>query len=174
MNLVLVGVRGSGKSAAGAAVASRIGLAFIDLDREIEKLAGKTVTSIFEEDGETAFRHLEARALTALSGREGMVVATGGGVVLSTENREKLRKLGVVVWLQVSPRKAVLRMDASTHRPPLTSRSPREEARHVEKQRFRLYQEIADRVIDTDKRSLQEVCHELEQLWRSLPDDHFR
>jgi len=168
VSLVLIGVRGAGKSAVGAALAGRLKLDFVDLDVEIERLAKKSIASIFRSDGEAAFRELETRALAAQKGRKGSVLATGGGVVLSKANREVLKSLGTVIWLTVDPANSLERMTCSPDRPPLTKLSPLAEAQEIADRRRSHYQEVADRTVDTDGRSVEEVCDELEQLWYSL------
>ena len=174
MNLVLVGVRGSGKSTAGTAVASRLGFELVDLDREIEKLAGKTLKGIFDVEGEEGFRRLETRTLSGLGNLEQAVVATGGGVVTSRENRRLLRSLGPVVWLRVGPREAVARLAGCEDRPRLTELPALQEAEVIAKRRYRYYQEVADHIIDTDGRTALEVCDALEQLWNNISDHHVR
>ena len=174
MNLVLIGVRGSGKSTAGTALASRLGFQLVDLDREIEKLAGKTIKEIFDMEDEESFRRLETRALAGLGSLDGVVMATGGGVVISQENRRLLRSLGTVVWLRVDPREAVARLAGCGDRPSLTKLPARQEAEEVAKRRFEHYQAVADHIIDTDGRTALEVCDALEQLWNHLPDHNVR
>lgn len=174
MNLVLIGVRGSGKSTAGVQLARRIDLSFVDLDREIEKLSGSSLAELIcGAGGEPEFRRLESRALARLAGCEGSVLATGGGVVQSRANRESLKRLGPVIWLAVSPEEAV-RRTAGERRPPLTDLPPLEEARQVAEHRAPLYHDLADAVVETDGKSLEEVCDELEQLWYDLSRHHLR
>jgi len=174
VNLVLVGVRGSGKSAAGAELARRLGLAFVDLDRAIEEAAGEPVAAIFARLGEAGFRSLESAALAGLRGVDRTVLATGGGAVIDERNRRILRDLGTVVWLRVSPESAVARTVGSRGRPALTGLSPEDEAREVARSRRAWYEEVADEVIDTDPLGLSEVCDELEQLWLLAARDDVR
>jgi len=168
VNLILIGVRGAGKSAVGAALAGRLRLDFVDLDSEIERRAGRSIVAIFEEDGEAAFRELESKTLLGLKNRRDCVLATGGGVVLSGANRQVLRSMGKVIWLQVDPANSVSRLSASHWRPPLTRLSPLDEARSIADQRRRFYQEASDQAVATDGRSVEEVCDELEQLWHAI------
>jgi shikimate kinase len=175
VNLVLVGVRGAGKSAVGRLLAERLGLVFVDLDELIESRTGETISEIFSLRGEVAFRQMESEALATLAGRDGMVLAAGGGVVSREENRVRLTRIGKTVWLRVCPEEAVHRMTRSfRHRPPLTPLSPLEEARHLAETRMRSYEEVAERVVDTNGRSPEEVCDELEQLWYGLQADDLR
>ncbi len=97
--IVLVGFMGAGKSSVGPLLARRLGLPFVDLDQEVQRLAGRSIPEIFQAGGEVAFRSLEARAVRALSAGVARVIATGGGVVEDPANRAHLQRLGTVVWL---------------------------------------------------------------------------
>jgi shikimate kinase len=174
LNLVLVGVRGSGKSAVGAELARRLGWRFVDLDVEIEARAGRSIIEIFASAGEGEFRRLETETLAGLGDLEQIVLATGGGVVVSEANRELLPVLGKIVWLRVSPEVALERIGDSRSRPALTDLPPIEEAREVARSRRAWYEQVADGAIDTDSLTLAEVCNELEQLWRALARDDVR
>lgn len=174
MNLVLIGVRGSGKSAVGAELARRLDFRFVDLDAEVEGEAGRSIAEIFERSGEAEFRRLEAAALAGLRGLERAVVATGGGAVIEEDNRRIISELGTVVWLRVSPETALRRMGDSSDRPVLTDLPPLEEAREVARARRAWYEQVADAQLETDASTLVEVCNELEQLWRALARDDVR
>ena len=98
--IILIGMPASGKTTVGRAVAQALSLPFHDCDREVERLTGRTIPEIFAAEGEEAFRTVESRALTALCTAEApCVIATGGGAVLSAENRRLLRRSGTVFWL---------------------------------------------------------------------------
>lgn len=98
MKLYLTGFMGSGKSAVGQVLAERLGLGYVDLDLEIERIAGATVVEIFERQGEAGFRHFESQALDALASADGLVVATGGGTIAQPGNRDRMSG-GLVIWL---------------------------------------------------------------------------
>ncbi len=108
----LVGMPGSGKSAAGRILADRLRLPFVDLDREVERIAGRTVVDIFEQEAEAGFRALEARALASVAASPMSVVATGGGAVLLEENRRLMRRTGLVLHLSVDEQDALARLAA--------------------------------------------------------------
>lgn len=112
-NLVLTGLMGAGKSTVGQLLAERLKFAYIDLDREIERAARKSVAEIFTQDGEAAFRDLETQTLRALGGIQQAVIASGGGAPLRPENRVLMREIGDIVWLAVSPETAFARVRAS-------------------------------------------------------------
>lgn len=174
MNLILVGVRGSGKSAAGAELARRLGCDFVDLDARIERAAGESIAAIFGREGAAEFRRLESKTLAGLRGLERTVIATGGGAVIDEANRRAMRDLGRVVWLRVRAETALERIGDSSSRPALTELPPLEEAREVARSRRAWYEQVADESLDTDSLTLAEVCDELEQLWHAAARDHIR
>ena len=102
LNLVLVGMPGSGKSSVGQALAERMGRAFVDADEAIERRAGKSIPQIFSDDGEAAFRKLEADVIADVCREKGQIVATGGGTVLRKDNVRAMRQNGAVLWLHRS------------------------------------------------------------------------
>ena len=102
-NIYLIGMMGCGKSTCAKALGIRLGLPVLDTDQEIEKTAGCSVSEIFEKQGEKRFRELETDLCRALAGREGLIVATGGGLPLGAENRALLRESGTVLFLNRDP-----------------------------------------------------------------------
>ncbi len=162
MNLILIGYRGTGKTTLAQILAQRLGWEWRDSDREIEQRAGKSIAQIFQEDGEPAFRDLEAKAIADLVRRSRTIVATGGGAVIREENRTQLRSAGPVVWLQASP-EAIndrLRSDGTTssRRPRLTDLSALEEIVQGLKHRRTWYQECADLELSTEDVSPEELA----------------
>lgn len=99
-NLVLVGMPGSGKTFVGERLAKKLGREFYDTDARVEELAKKSIPEIFKEDGEAAFRALERQAVYELAGRTKIVLATGGGAPLDSENRNALRSSGYIVCIE--------------------------------------------------------------------------
>lgn len=102
-NVVLVGMTGAGKSSVGRYLATHIGLGFIDTDEEIEKAAGKSIPEIFKQDGEKVFRQLERSTILSLKGIRNHVIAVGGGAVAEDSNWDKLRRIGLTIWLNCEP-----------------------------------------------------------------------
>src|SRR4051812_17359313 len=98
-NVVLIGLMGSGKSTIGRLVAHSLGFEFVDTDHLIIEAAHRNIPQIFASEGEEGFRQRETEALRSLDGKQGNVIATGGGIVTVPENLELLRQLGFVVWL---------------------------------------------------------------------------
>jgi shikimate kinase len=99
VNIVLVGMMGSGKSTVGRLLAGALGRPFIDTDSLVELQAGRLIRQIFEIEGEAGFRQREADAVAEAAAGDGQVIATGGGAVLRPANREALRRSGLVFWL---------------------------------------------------------------------------
>lgn len=168
--LVLVGYRGTGKSTVGRIVAGRLGRPFVDADRELERRAGRSIASIFAEEGEGAFRDLEEATLADLTARiDGAVLATGGGAILRSSNRDALRRFGVVAWLTADPESIARRIsrDAAA-RPALTPAGTLREIADVLRDRTPLYREVADIEIATADRRPSEVADDLLDAWLAV------
>lgn len=157
-HLFLIGFMGAGKSTVARLVAERLGLVAVDLDEMIEQRAGRSVTEIFDRDGEDAFRDLETEALSALSALPPRVVACGGGVVLRPENRALLKRLGTVVHLTVTADVALARIGDVSTRPLLAGPSGTLAATRLLEARERLYRSVADLEVDTVGRSPDAVA----------------
>ena len=152
---------GTGKSAVGKLLARRLNRPFIDLDRQIEKEAGRTVQQIFERDGEPSFRRLEAKVAKEAAALKGHVIATGGGVMCDEENVQVLKSGGVLVCLTASADTILERTSASlVSRPLLAGGDPRERIMELLALRAPYYAR-ADVTIDTTGRTLQEVNEEI-------------
>jgi shikimate kinase len=145
MIVYLVGMPGAGKSVVGRELAGRLGVPFIDLDAEIEQLAGARVSDIFAAEGEAAFRAREATALRDVSMHDPAVVACGGGVVLEPANRITLRNTGVVVFLDVPLEQLRDRVRPAPDRPIIRSEGDLE---RLLTDREPLYREFAAHVVD--------------------------
>lgn len=120
----IIGFMGSGKSTAGKKLASSLGWTFIDLDRKIEQMAGKTIPEIFSSDGEAQFRKLESEVLRTLKSHVKTIVSTGGGTPCHGENMEFMLETGVTVYLRLSPSQLVERLMGSTDERPLLKDVP--------------------------------------------------
>ncbi len=170
MNLLLIGYRGSGKSAVGRLLAERLSLAFFDADEELERRAGRSIAQMFAEQGEPYFRDLESQTLKDLAAQRGAVLSLGGGVVLRPENREVIRAAGTVVWLRASAATLHRRIeeDAATaaRRPNLTAAGGLAEIEQLLAARTPLYEACADLPLDTDALSTAEVA---EAILAKLP-----
>ncbi len=155
-NVVLIGFMGTGKTAVGQLVASRLGRPFVDSDVLIEERAGRPIARIFAEDGEEAFRRLESEVIADVSAREGAVVATGGGVVLRAENMARLRRRGLIVALLADPGAILARVGGGDDRP-LLGPDPEGSVRRLIEERDPLYH-YADLAIDTSELPLEDVA----------------
>jgi shikimate kinase len=168
--IALVGARGVGKTTVGRALAVRLGWAFADADDLVEAAAGKTIARIFAEDGEPAFRDLEARAVAELCGRENIVIATGGGAVVRDETRSLLSLTSFVVWLTASVDVMLSRQatDPTTaaRRPALTALPGRDEVVALLAAREQHYRAVAELTVDTTNVSPDELAADLA---RSFP-----
>ena len=165
MNLVLIGYRATGKTTLAQQLAQRLGWDWVDADVEIELRAGKSIARIFTEQGEPAFRNLEAEVIADLCSRGRLVVAAGGGAPLREESRRAMRESGQVVWLTAQPETILARMtgDATTadRRPGLTNRPPLEEIVQLLSRREPVYRESAHLIVDTEGKSPEQLTEEI-------------
>ncbi|NUS39764.1 MAG: shikimate kinase [Lysobacter sp.] len=173
-NLVLVGPMGAGKTCVGRRVAERFGLRLVDADHEIERLAGTSINTIFEVEGEAGFRARESAVLAALLAQDGIVLSTGGGAVLDPGNRRRMRERGFVVHLVVSVEQQLARLARDRSRP-LLARGDREQVlRDLSAHRAPLYAEVADLVFDTDAHdsvaAADLLARELDVRWQRATD----
>lgn len=170
MILFLVGLRCSGKTSVGRRLASALDLRFVDQDELVEERAGKPINRIFGEDGEEEFRRIETEVLNELTDGDGLVVATGGGIVLSAVNRAILSQSGFIIYLHAEPEVLAPRLSqdprSEEQRPPLTAESdPLAEMRVLYEKRDHLYREVANKIVDASG-PIDEVA---EQARAALP-----
>jgi len=174
-NLFFVGPMGAGKSTIGRRTAELLGLAFFDLDHEIEEHCGATIPLIFDVEGEAGFRRREAAALADLAARTGIALATGGGAVLADENRRCLRERGFVVYLETTIDEQIARLARDRKRPLLAAPDRRERLEQLAAVRGPLYREIADLTVPpghsgSTAQMAARLARELDELWqRSAP-----
>lgn len=165
MNLVLIGYRGTGKTTVARHLGLSLGWPWLDADVELEFRAGKSISAIFADDGEEAFRDLETEVLTDLSRMDQHVLALGGGAVLRDQNRQMISKLGKVVWLKATPTTILKRLtlDATTagRRPNLTTAGGRTEIEQLLAMRMPIYRECAHLEVDTEGKSPAEIAAEM-------------
>ena len=161
-NIFLVGLMGAGKTSVGRLLARRLGKAFYDCDHEIERATGVKVAVIFEIEGEVGFRARETKALAELVKCENIVLATGGGAVLSAENRRLLAESGTVVYLRAAAADLWGRTRHDKNRPLLKTADPRAKLQQLFDKRDPLYRAIADIVVDSGQQSVGSLAHRLE------------
>lgn len=162
-NIYFVGMMGAGKTTIGRQLARRLKKRFVDCDHEIEARTGVRIPVIFEIEGEAGFRRREAQVLRALSEERGLVLATGGGVVLDPQNRQCLAETGLVIYLCVQPGELYARTRHDRNRPLLQVEDPLAKIRELHVLRDPLYREIADIVLEGGGRSPAAVARQLEQ-----------
>lgn len=166
-NIFLVGLMGAGKTTIGRLLARRLKRAFVDSDHEIENRCGVRVPVIFDIEGEAGFRAREAAMIDELTGREGIVLATGGGAVLDASNRRHLAARGTVVYLHCAALNLWERTRHDKNRPLLATADPRVRLDELYRQRDPLYREIADLVVDTGRQSAPTL---VKRLLLQLPE----
>ncbi len=151
--IFLIGLMGAGKTTVGRTLAQRVGYQFIDSDHEIEREQGCSIAALFSRVGEAGFREIEARVIDALTQRDGIVLATGGGAVLRAENRQALHARGTVVYLRAGPDDLAHRLRHDRSRPLLQQGDARAKLHELFRVRDPLYRETAHFVIDTGRPS---------------------
>lgn len=148
-NVYLVGMMGAGKTTVGRKLAKALGWQFVDLDQSIEEATGVSVATIFEIEGEGGFRQREVQALAQLAMSSRLVVATGGGVVLSPLNRARLAASRSVVYLHAAPELLYARTKHDKGRPLLQVADPLARIASLVERRDPLYREVADLVVES-------------------------
>jgi shikimate kinase len=168
-NLFLVGPMGAGKSTVGRRIADHYRLPFVDMDEELERRTGVSVSLIFEVEGEAGFRVRETRLLAELAEMNGVIVATGGGAILAEENREIMRRNGFVLYLPVSVAQQMTRLARDNRRPLLRAPDRRERLQQMALLRTPLYESTADFTLPPEGgsvgRSAQRARQALDQNW---------
>lgn len=160
-SIYLIGFMGSGKTTIGKALSFSLNVPVIDSDEEISRLEGKTITDIFNDEGEAAFRLLEAECLRNLP-VENSIITTGGGIILREENRKWMRDNGVVVFLDASPYEILKRLEGDMTRPLLIGDKETKVGK-VLGERLTLYVDTANIIIDTTGKSVEVIVEELVQ-----------
>jgi shikimate kinase len=165
LNIILIGFRGTGKTTIGKILAQRLGKEFIDADEYLEQKQGKTIKDIFAAGGERLFREIEVQIISELCLLDNKVIATGGGAILREENVRKLKKTGIIIYLDADVDTLYKRIhaDAQTQqkRPNLTNRGAYEEIQYILAYRRPLYDRIADFVVNTANLSKNEAANKI-------------
>lgn len=170
MNVVLVGYRGTGKSAVAQRLGWHLGWTVVSLDAAIVQAAGEPIPEIVRQRGWPGFRDLEEQVVRDASAGDGQVIDCGGGVVERSANFEVLRAAGPVFWLKASPPVIVQRIRTDDQRPSLTGRASfTDEVVEVLERRTPLYARLAHYEVDTDQRSEDQVAAEICRLLPNLP-----
>ncbi len=164
-NIALIGFRATGKTSAGKILADRLGRLFIDMDKHLIATSGREISCWVRQEGWESFRKAESELLASLASQEGIVVSTGGGVVIDSANRDTLKKRFFTIWLKASAETIHCRITADpescTTRPPLSGLSLKEEVRKILSDREPLYAESADFEVDTEGKGIDEIVEEV-------------
>jgi len=160
-NIFLVGPMGAGKSTVGRQLAKALGRDFFDSDKEIEKRTGVSISWIFEMEGEAGFRAREKKVIDDLTQLKDIVLATGGGAVLSDDNRRALRARGNVVYLSASAEQLFRRTSKDKSRPLLQTDDPKKQINALLAERDPLYKTVADIELRTGDQSIQHAVSEV-------------
>lgn len=160
-NVFLVGPMGAGKTTIGKQLAQSLHLEFIDSDQEIEARTGAPIDWIFDIEGEEGFRKREKEVIEELTQKQGVVLATGGGAIIESDNRTFLAGRGIVVYLETSIEQQLERTRRDKRRPLLQSDDPESTLIELNEKRDVLYREIADIVVATNENSIKSVANKI-------------
>ncbi len=166
--VLLIGMMGAGKSTVGSQLARQLGWDYLDSDEEVISSTGHSIPEIWRSRGEQAFRAEEARVLAeALANPRPVVISVAGGAVLDPRNRERIRGAGLVVWLRAEVATLAARVGAGEGRP-LLDVDPAAALARLLAVRAPVYEELAQAIVDVDKRTPKDI---VEQLARLVSDE---
>ena len=164
MNIFIVGPMGSGKSTVGKIISDELFLNFFDTDEEIESRTGASIDWIFDLEGENGFRKRESDILQEMVQKNSIVLSTGGGIILSDQNRELLSSRGTVFYLSTPISVQIERTSKDKDRPLLKNGDPGEILTKLHEERKDLYESVSDHSVQTENKSSQEVASEIINL----------
>ncbi len=167
-NLFIIGPMGAGKTTIGKQLSRVLGMEFIDSDQEIQRRTGVDIPTIFEFEGEEGFRTRERAVIDELTAKDGVVLATGGGVVLDADNRRVLSSRGFVIYLHCSPEQQYERTFRDRNRPLIQTNDPLGKLKDLMQQREPLYRQTADLVVTSERRNAQAVVREIQSGLESV------
>lgn len=160
-NIIIIGFMGVGKTTVSAALSGKLGMDFLVIDDLIMEKEGMSISNIFLNHGEEYFRNSETKALLELQASERLIISTGGGIVLRDINIDYMKNLGTVVLLTASVETIYERVKDSVERPILIDNMNTEFISSLLEKRKEKYLRAADIIVNTDKRSVEEVCKEI-------------
>ena len=165
-NIILVGLMGSGKTTIGKQLSKSLERKFLDTDHAIEEKTGVDVSTIFELEGEEGFRSREHNFLKDLKGSQKLVIATGGGIVISIKNRDLLKKLGCVVYLRSNIKDLVSRLKDDKTRPLIQNVNLSQKINDLFNERDPLYSSVANYIIETKNKKINDIKKEILELFK--------
>ncbi len=166
-NIYFIGLMGAGKTTIGKILAKQLGKTFYDTDHEIEKRTGVKIPVIFDLEGESGFRKRETAVVQDLTRLKNIVMATGGGAVITEENRKLLQANGTVIYLRANVNELWHRTRNDKHRPLLQNVDIRAKLEQLYAERNPLYTETATLIFDTGNQSVANI---LDQIEKSLAE----
>lgn len=168
-HLILIGFMGSGKTSLGKRLAKALGRPFVDTDQQVEKTAGKKISDIFQEEGESGFRRRETEALAKLKEeKKPCVISVGGGLPVQPQNHLLLEQLGTVIYLEAPVEVLEQRLAGDTGRPLLAGGDLHTRIVQLMEQREEIYQEVADLIVQTGGKSFEELITEVKKRTEHL------
>ncbi|MFH0834010.1 MAG: shikimate kinase, partial [Patescibacteria group bacterium] len=172
-NLVLIGMRGSGKTAVGKVLAKFLDFKFVDIDAALEKNAGSKISEIVAKNGWDFFRELETQWTKKFAAEKNLVISTGGGVILKKENVRALKKNGIVIFVDTPLELLQKRVAQNSKRPSLTGDDPAQELAKVWAEREKLYRAAADITVFFDfetKNKKTDLIRKSKLIWKAVKD----
>ncbi|MBQ8547924.1 MAG: shikimate kinase [Lachnospiraceae bacterium] len=170
-NIVLIGFMGCGKSTVGKKLAGALSYEFSDTDAMIEEAYGKTISKMFEEDGEEYFRTAETELLQKLSAEaKGLVLATGGGMPMREENAALLKEIGTVIFLETKIETILERLQNDTGRPLADGEDREARLRPLYEKRLPVYRAAADYILDTEAKSFYAIIEEIKTVAENVTE----
>lgn len=160
-NIFLIGFMGTGKSTVASCLSSLYGMKVLEMDARVAEQEGMSIPDIFAQKGETYFRDVETQLLTEIEPNQGLVISCGGGVVLREENVHKMREKGCIVLLGATPETILERVRGDKNRPLLSGKQKVSSIREMMENRRLRYEGAAERTIQTDGKSAEEIAKEI-------------
>jgi shikimate kinase len=157
--IFLTGFMGAGKTSVGKQLAERLDIPVVDTDQLIEQKIGKSINEIFAKEGESAFRKYERELLKTLP-LKNIVITTGGGMVIQKENRDWMKKHGIVIYLHCEPEEILRRLASDKTRPLLKQHNKQEQIKRLWMERLPYYQE-AHFMIHTTNKTIAEIVDDI-------------
>jgi shikimate kinase len=165
MNIILIGVRGSGKSAVGSRLAAHLQMKFVDTDDLVEERQGVPISDIVKFKGWDHFRRLEKSVIEEISKGDHLIIAPGGGAVLDADNVKALKRGGFIIWLKADQKTLLKRIQndrgSSTRRPTLTGKGTLEEIDETISEREPFYEKASEVQIDTSMMDVEAVVKDV-------------